>query len=527
MSFRARVVAGLLADARVWAARPVDDEWIAPVDDDPVYENLYDRFWAIMADAAVLEHLALTARVDGSPWVTDAATARLAGTARRWRREVELAPDYGTAYATTRIVKALAVGYDCLRDVLPPSAADEVTGVLTACLRRLAADWFARPLVRGPVGTGADRHSPHHSSVEWSAFGIGALALLDHVPEAAGWVADTERQFRDHLLPGALAADGSAPEGMEFWASTVLSQVQFLDPLRRVTGRDLLTAHARALDPAPGLAVYLPRRTATADGHPHYGPSTGMCAVLSALARERADPELAAVAAQEALPGRLEVWPARTPRRGEQLLMAWSGYAALWHPDYEAGTKPRAPGWHCPALGEAYLRSGWGPGSFAVAVRRGKVTAWLDGACAFADLTPDTVVDVEESRRTGSGVYRTEPPGLEPARLDLIDDGGSLATVVGTGPDGDVLLRLTVDRRRRTARIERPGDHVRRWWWETPAAPAVVAGTLTGVVADGYRPDLRAGYGLLEAVPTDPRSHPVATVRPDGGRIVVDLALGP
>ncbi|PZF84253.1 hypothetical protein [Jiangella anatolica] len=524
MTFRDQVLAGMLVDARLWASRPVAEDWIAPVADDPVYENLYDRFWAIMSDAAVLEHLALTARLDGSPWVTDAASARLAGTARRWRREASLPPDYGTAYATTRIVKALAVGLDCVGEALAPGAADEVTGVLADCLRRLAADWFSRPVVRGPVGAGADRHSPHHSSVEWSGFGIGALALLDRVPEAEAWVADTERQFRDHLLPGALATDCGAPEGMEFWASTVLSQVQFLDPLRRVTGHDLLTAHARALDPAPGLAIYLPRRTATADGRPHYGSSTGMCAVLSALARERADPALAAVAAQEAAPGRLEVWPARTPRRGEQLLMAWSGYAALWHPG-DTAAEPVARSWQSAALGEAHVRTGWEPGSAAVAVRRGIVTVWLDGECAFADLTPATVVDVEASRRTGSGVYRTDPPGLEPAALRVAEIGDA-AVVIGVDAAGATLLRLTLDRRRRTVTIVRLDGVPRRWWWATPAAPAVTTGLVTGIVPDGYRPDLRAGYGLLDVVETDPRTYPVATVAPDADRIEVVLALG-
>ncbi|WP_116948937.1 hypothetical protein [Jiangella endophytica] len=524
--FRARTLAGMLTDARAWATRPVDGDWIAPADDDPVYENLYDRFWAIMTDAAVLEHLALTSLVSSSPAVTDAAVARLAGTARRWRPEARLAPDYGTAYATTRVVKALAVGYDCLAGALPSAVADDVAGVLADCLRRLAADWFARPAIRGPVGTGAGRHSPHHSSVEWSAFGVGALALLGRLPEAAAWVDDAERQFREHLLPGALAADGGAPEGMEFWASTVLSQLQFLEPLRRVTGHDLLTAHARSLDPAPGLAVYLPRRTATADGQPHYAPSTGISAVLSLLARERGDAGLAAVAAREDAAGRMEVWPARTPRRGEQLSFSWNAYAALWHPgDAGGAAEPAAPTWHSPTLGEAHVRSGWGPGSVAVTVRRGKVTVWADGECAFADLTPETVVDVAESRRTGSGVYRTEPAGLEPAVL-RVAEVGDVAVVTGADATGRQLLRLTLDRRRRAVTVVRLDGRPRRWWWATAATPAVTTGTVTDVTADGHRPDLRAGYGLLDVVESDPRAYPVAAVVPDAGRIEVALRLG-
>src|SRR4051812_23232124 len=33
-------------------------DWIAPITPDPNYENLYDRFYAIMGDLAVTEHLA-------------------------------------------------------------------------------------------------------------------------------------------------------------------------------------------------------------------------------------------------------------------------------------------------------------------------------------------------------------------------------------------------------------------------------------------------------------------------------------
>src|SRR5262245_9321740 len=38
--------------------RPVREKWIAPVEPDPIYENLYDRFYAMMHDMAVAEHLA-------------------------------------------------------------------------------------------------------------------------------------------------------------------------------------------------------------------------------------------------------------------------------------------------------------------------------------------------------------------------------------------------------------------------------------------------------------------------------------
>ncbi len=49
----------LIASADWCLTQPVRHDWIAPVTSDPIYENLYDRFYAIMHDMAVMEHLSL------------------------------------------------------------------------------------------------------------------------------------------------------------------------------------------------------------------------------------------------------------------------------------------------------------------------------------------------------------------------------------------------------------------------------------------------------------------------------------
>src|ERR1051325_11894235 len=47
-----------LIDSADWCLkRPLRKEWIAPLTPDPIYENLYDRFYAMMHDMAVMEHL--------------------------------------------------------------------------------------------------------------------------------------------------------------------------------------------------------------------------------------------------------------------------------------------------------------------------------------------------------------------------------------------------------------------------------------------------------------------------------------
>src|SRR4051812_34488392 len=48
-------------------------EWIAPISPDLIYENLYDRFYAIMGDLAITEHLAFAYAFSGDKRYGDAA----------------------------------------------------------------------------------------------------------------------------------------------------------------------------------------------------------------------------------------------------------------------------------------------------------------------------------------------------------------------------------------------------------------------------------------------------------------------
>src|SRR5262249_54553777 len=116
---RARIRRNVIAGARNVARLPVRRRWIAPIADDPDYENLYDRFYAVMTDAAVLEQLGLAAVISGREDFAEAARHWLVGIARAWSPEREVQPDYGTAYAITRLMKGLAVGWDLVGATLP------------------------------------------------------------------------------------------------------------------------------------------------------------------------------------------------------------------------------------------------------------------------------------------------------------------------------------------------------------------------------------------------------------------------
>src|SRR3954447_19433199 len=107
-------------------------EWIPTLEKDPQFENLYDRFYAAMHDAAIVEHLAFTSALSdsGRDIYFPAARTWLLATATTWKNESHNKPDASKAYAVLRVVKALAVGYDVLFDRLTVDERKEVRGAI-------------------------------------------------------------------------------------------------------------------------------------------------------------------------------------------------------------------------------------------------------------------------------------------------------------------------------------------------------------------------------------------------------------
>src|SRR5437660_1356181 len=80
---------------------------------------------------------------------------------------------------------------------------EEVRDLLSAIGKKYYDGYFTTPAIAGPG------FHTHHATVEWSSFGITALALLNEVPDAKGWLEATVKKFEEHLLPSGLAADGA------------------------------------------------------------------------------------------------------------------------------------------------------------------------------------------------------------------------------------------------------------------------------------------------------------------------------
>ena len=125
-----KLIWGNLAQSADWClTRDVRQNWIAPVSPDPRYENLYDRFYAIMADLAITEHLSFAYAFSGDARYGEAARQWVLASCRTWQHEADAHPDSGKAYAVSRLLKGVAVGYDAVFDYLTANVRDGIATI--------------------------------------------------------------------------------------------------------------------------------------------------------------------------------------------------------------------------------------------------------------------------------------------------------------------------------------------------------------------------------------------------------------
>src|SRR5437764_6696638 len=140
-----------------WCANQVPrTEWIPTAATDPQFENLYDRFYAAMHDAAIVEHIAFSSALSNpdDDHYFPAARKWLLATAKTWKNESHNKPDASKAYAVLRVVKALAVGYDVLFDRLTEAQRKEVRETLFAVCEPYYV-FFQEPTT---AGAGYNKH---------------------------------------------------------------------------------------------------------------------------------------------------------------------------------------------------------------------------------------------------------------------------------------------------------------------------------------------------------------------------------
>ena len=519
------------------------EAWIAPVKPDPIYENLYDRFYAIMGDLAVTEHLCFAYTLSGDQRYGDTARDWVLASCRAWRSEAEGQPDGSKAYAVSRLLKGVAVGYDMAYDRFNEAQRREVREMLADICRKYYAGYFATPSISGPG------FHTHHASVEWGSFGVAGLALLGEVPEADTWVAATVKKFEEHLLPTGLAPDGAHVEGATFWASTMHYRLFFMDALRRVTGRDLFGKYKKYMNADLALASVAAEKNPgynrshqTVALEPPYGQLDYYAPVLMFLAREYRRPVCQDLALWDRSLGRIQKTRYITPH-GEQLLFELGGYAYVWcdasvsaepgkaprlsrNARATAGLKERAKEnkespnsrakllYHFPSVGQVYARASWKPGDLLVAVGKSRLVVHAGGH-------PVLITDGVPQNHSIRGVT----------------DDGSVATIrIGNAEEA---VTVTLRRPDRLV-IRRQAAGEWQWWchgkpardgnkitWGDRVSLSVSAGEIATWEPAGHTVTLAVGFGKLAMIDPAPAKFPRATIRPsaDDETVILEVRL--
>jgi len=511
-----KLIWGNLAQSADWClTRDVRQNWIAPVSPDPRYENLYDRFYAIMADLAITEHLSFAYAFSGDARYGEAARQWVLASCRTWQHEAEAHPDSGKAYAVSRLLKGVAVGYDAVFHRFTMAERNEIRETLTRISRKYFDEWFNTTAISGPT------YHTHHAIVEWGSFGVVALALLGEEAEAPKWLEATTRKFEQDLLSNGLAQDGAQIEGATFWASTMQYRLFFMDALRRVTGKDLFGRFADKMNPSLALASIACRKSPGLDEHnanvvlePSYGQLDYYAPILLALAREYRRPLYQHLARWDKSLGRLQHTRYVTPH-GEELLFELAGYAYLWCDDSVRDQADETKlSWHFPSVDEAYARASWKPGALLVGLRKGELVVHSGGYSVLVEPG-----------------MTNQPPGKI---RDFIDDG---RRAVLRYVSESTSFEIELDRKKELLLIHRTSPNSWRFWsqgepkrhanqlqWEKGARLVIRKGELADWSPQGYTTELSVGNGLLPLDDPLKRAYPIGTVAPNmTGELLIEI----
>lgn len=512
-----------------WCAQQAPrNEWIPTAERDPQYENLYDRFYAAMHDAAIVEHLAFTSALSdpADDRYFEPARNWLLATAMIWKNEAHNKPDASKAYAVLRVAKALAIGYDVLFDRLSESQRQAVRDSIVA----ICDPYYT--FFQAPSAAGAG-YNKHHGSVDAAPFGVAALTLLGEVDHAQAWLDLAIKKHVDYLFPYALTPSGTNDQSSNFWASTLQYRIFFCDPLKRVTGRDLFAEFPTALPGNIALAAIAAGQSSSLQFNednrsvlfgPSYGQINYWSPVLLYLARHDRRPIYQRLALWDESIGSLQHTRYITPHRKEELLFCLGPYAYLW---YDANIVPAIEEklpysfeFSEPEVNEVYLRSSYTPGGIVVGMKKGGLIVHAGGERVLVDRL---------------GVDDTNAPPKPVDETHLTDDGHR-ATIRCVGPKTAGIGEQLVDLQRPSKlTITRAADKPLTWWyagnpqqsgntfaWPGGTQLKLTRGKIAKIEHDGYVESKRHFGGMKYADP-HPFVYPTVTVEPENGKIVVDV----
>ena len=521
---RQQIWRNLQASADWCLQQPPRTEWIPTAADDPQYENLYDRFYAAMHDLAIVETLAFASVLSdpASDPYFDHARGWLLAASKVWQNEAKNSPDASKAYAVLRVTKGIAVSYDLLFDRLTPEERDEIRAAIVGVMDAYYT-FFQAP------GTAGEGYNKHHGSVDAAPFGIVALALLGEVPQAEDWLQLAVDKHVDYLLPEALTPSGTNDQSSNFWASTLLYRILFMDALHRVTGRDLLQEFPRALPGRIALAAVAGRQPAELTANecnrsvlfgPNYGQLNYWSPVLLYLAGTQKRPIYQHLALWDDALGSIQRTRFITPNRHEELLFGNGPYAFLWYDErVPANIEPNLPlafEFPEPEVNEAYLRSSYDDGALVVGMKKGGLVVHAGGRAVLVDQLPTN---------------DTNKPA-EPVDEMLVADDGRSATIRCVGPASAGIAEQLIELSRPgQLTIERKTSQPMSWWhmdspklteqtfrWPDGVELTVEKGRITQHKADGYT-ETPVHFGGMKFADPCPRTYATVTIEPDMGMI--------
>jgi hypothetical protein len=523
----AKIWANLARSADWCAKQPVRTEWIPTIDNDPQFENLYDRFYAAMHDTAIVEHLAFASSLcdPASDPYFEPARRWLLAAAKVWSNEANNKPDQSKAYAVLRVMKALAVGYDVLHDRLSEAEQKEVRDTLVA----VGSAYY--PFFQIPV-TAGEGYNKHHGSVDAATFGVMALALLGEVDEASPWLDTAIEKHVNYLLPYALTPSGTNDQSSNFWASTLHYRIFFCDPLHRVTGRDLFAEFPKALPGRIALAAVAAGQPADLEYNednrsvlfgPSYGQINYWSPALVYLARYQKRPIYQHLALWDESLGAIQRTRYITPNRKEELLFCLGPYAFLWcDPDIAPAVEDNLPlsfEFPEPEVNEAYLRASYRPAGVVVGMRKGSLIIHAGGRPVLVEQQ-----QLDDNKPA------------EAVDQMLVSDDGPNAFIRCVGPKSQGIDEQLIELQRPSRlTVDRQCSKPFTWWcageprreeyslsWPDGARLAVRKGAIAQFNPEGFV-ETKRHYGGMKFADPHPFTYPTVTVEPLDGRITLEV----
>ena len=223
---RKGILANILADCEELSSR---EPWekIPEVPDSPYpFHQLYITFYSSMQASALIEQYAFAWRMTHDErWLKKAKQWLLASAS--WKHGDEIEEHF---YTSNRYMEAYALALDWLVDGLTEEEEAAVVKTLVQMMNRWWPD--VNRLRHNPEGG-------NHASVDNGHFGMAALQLLGHHPDASEWVAAVVDRFRAGVMSHGCGKDGEPDDGISFWNDENIQMIEFCDALRNVVGIDL------------------------------------------------------------------------------------------------------------------------------------------------------------------------------------------------------------------------------------------------------------------------------------------------